>query len=1062
MHPRNELRAAGPAIAVTAAPAPPRLRLPAGARLASALGLAALLGALPGCASKHPQDNTPTLKSLDSRTFEVPPDKGVAANDDATIAAYRDYLKKAPPDAQRPEAMRRLGDLEMDSADSRLAGSGAPAATGNAGQVAAPDKPAAASAAAKTPASTAPAPGAAVTGVATGVNKAPELSTKAAPPVASAPGAGKGAIAAPSGAAGAAGSDAQNYGSAVTMYLELLKTYPKAPDNDKVLYQLAHAYELGGDLESALKVLNRLVREYPHTSLVDEAHFRRGELMFAMHDYHGAEEAYATILTTRTHTPYFERALYMHGWSLYKQDRLDEALQSFFGVLDLKLIARESEASLDAVLGLTRADRELVEDTLRVVSLCLENLQGAESIPPYMGSALRRDYEFRIYRQLGELYLAQERVKDAADTFLAFARRYPAHAQAPVLQARVIEIYQQAGFDNLVLAAKREYVERYGLHGEFHKANPAAWGQTLPRLKSYLAELARRDHAIAQKSHKSEDYLAAAVWYRQFIETFPKDPDTAQANFLLAELLFEDKHFGEAAVEYEKTAYHYLAHPKSADAGYAALLAYVEQEKLAAPADRPAIVHTAIESALRFADAFPADPRDGPVLANAAERLYAMHDLDWASSVAHKVLKLTPPAGTAQQRTAWTVIGLAAFDSAAFDQAEAAYTELLARTAAGDPERAALTERLAACVYKQGEQARSQGKLREAVADFNRVAVVAPLSPVRAAAQYDAAAVLIAMRDWPAAALSLEDFRQRFPKSPLVDEAGDKLALVYSESGQWALAGAELERVAGRKGDDKVARAALWQAAELYDKAAKATSNGTAGSAPTSADSAAQAKAAAVRAYERYVQQFPEPLEPAIEARSRLARLATEQGNPARALVWTRQLLQAEQAGGAGRTEHTRYLGANAALLLAQGPYEEFHKVALVEPLKKQLALKKSRMEEVLKAYAAAADYGVAEVSTAATFHTAEVYHEFGQSLMSSERPKALSGDELEQYNVLLEEQSFPFEEKAIAMHEANVHHSAEGIYDQWIKNSYAALAQLRPLRYGKAETSEDTIDAIR
>jgi TolA-binding protein len=1042
------------------------------------LGLAVLLAGLAACASKHPTDNAPTLKSLETKTFDVPPDKGVAANDAATIAAYREYLKKAPQDAQRPEAMRRLGDLEMDSADARLGNGSLAADAAKAGPAPAPaaTSPAAAAGGAATGAAAAgavpapSAPGKDQTGAPPRPAAPGDLATATAPPVASVAGAGKGAIAAPPTTAGTGTPEAQNYRAAVAMYLELLKGYPNAPDNDKVLYQLAHAYELGGDLEAALQVLNRLVREYPHTSLLDEAHFRRGELMFALHNYRGAEDAYATILATRTHTPFFERALYMHGWSLYKQDRLEDALQSFFGVLDLKLIARESEANLDAVPGLTRGDRELVEDTLRVVSLCLENLQGAESIPPYMGSALRRDYEFRIYRQLGELYLAQERVKDAADTFLAFARRYPLHAQAPVLRARVIEIYQQAGFDNLELSGKREYVELYGQAGDFRKANPAAWLTTLPRLKSYLAELARRDHAIAQKSHKSADYQAAAGWYRQFIDTFPKDPDAAQANFLLAEDLFEDFHYGPAAVEYEKTAYHYLPHPKSADAGYAALLAYVQQEKFALPAERDGIVRTAVQSAVRFADAFPKDPRDGAVLANAAERLYALHDLDAASDVARKALALDPPAAAPEQRTAWTVVGLAAFDSGNFDKAEAAYTELLARTASSDPARTALVERLAASVYKQGEAARAQGRLRDAVAHFNRVASVAPASPVRMSAQYDAAAVLIELHDWPAAALNLEDFRQRFPKSPLADEATDKLAVVYSESGQWELAGQEFERVAARSTDDKVSRSALWQAAELYEKASRPAAAGSAAGSATAAPTAAarpagdmtRARAAATRVYERYVQLYPAPLEPAIEARSRLAHLAAEQGDPARSLAWTRQLLQAEQAGGAGRTDRTRYLGANAALAVAQGPYDEFHKVALVEPLKKQLALKKSRMEDVLKAYATAADYGVAEVSTAATYHTAEVYHEFGQALMASERPKGLSADELEQYNVLLEEQSFPFEEKAIAMHEANVHHSADGIYDQWIKNSFAALVQLRPLRYDKAETGEDTIDAIR
>ena len=63
---------------------------------------------------------------------------------------------------------------------------------------------------------------------------------------------------------------------------------------------------------------------------------------------------------------------------------------------------------------------------------------------------------------------------------------------------------------------------------------------------------------------------------------------------------------------------------------------------------------------------------------------------------------------------------------------------------------------------------------------------------------------------------------------------------------------------------------------------------------------------------------------------------------------------------------------------------------------------------------------------------------------------------------MLLEEQAFPFEEKAIELHEVNARRAAEGIYDEWVKKSFAALAELRPVRYGKAERSEGVIDAIR
>ena len=92
----------------------------------------------------------------------------------------------------------------------------------------------------------------------------------------------------------------------------------------------------------------------------------------------------------------------------------------------------------------------------------------------------------------------------------------------------------------------------------------------------------------------------------------------------------------------------------------------------------------------------------------------------------------------------------------------------------------------------------------------------------------------------------------------------------------------------------------------------------------------------------------------------------------------------------------------------------------------------------------------------------ATVYRDFGKALMTSERPKKLSKVEREQYDVLLEEQAFPFEEKATEYHEVNARRAANGIYDKWVKSSFDALRELRPVRYGKNERAEEVIDAIR
>ena len=119
-------------------------------------------------------------------------------------------------------------------------------------------------------------------------------------------------------------------------------------------------------------------------------------------------------------------------------------------------------------------------------------------------------------------------------------------------------------------------------------------------------------------------------------------------------------------------------------------------------------------------------------------------------------------------------------------------------------------------------------------------------------------------------------------------------------------------------------------------------------------------------------------------------------------------------------------------------------------------------MERVLSAYGRALDYQVAEVTTAATFGMAEAYRQLGRDLLSSERPKDLDADAREQYDVLLEEQAFPFEEKAIDLYEANARRSGDGVYDNWVQRSFETLAKLKPARYGKSERSEDYVPALR
>jgi tetratricopeptide (TPR) repeat protein len=128
--------------------------------------------------------------------------------------------------------------------------------------------------------------------------------------------------------------------------------------------------------------------------------------------------------------------------------------------------------------------------------------------------------------------------------------------------------------------------------------------------------------------------------------------------------------------------------------------------------------------------------------------------------------------------------------------------------------------------------------------------------------------------------------------------------------------------------------------------------------------------------------------------------------------------------------------------------------VKLVQPFEESLARKRELMDETLRELEKLVDYEVAEVTAASTFYMAEVYYNFARALLDSERPTGLDAAELVEYEEVIEEEAFPFEELAIEVHEKNLELTNAGVYNRWIEDSVDRLADLMPGRYAKEEES--------
>ena len=100
-------------------------------------------------------------------------------------------------------------------------------------------------------------------------------------------------------------------------------------------------------------------------------------------------------------------------------------------------------------------------------------------------------------------------------------------------------------------------------------------------------------------------------------------------------------------------------------------------------------------------------------------------------------------------------------------------------------------------------------------------------------------------------------------------------------------------------------------------------------------------------------------------------------------------------------------------------------------------------------------DYEIADVTAAATYYMAETYFDFSRSLAESERPTDLKPAELEEFELALDEEAFPFEEKAIGVHEKNLELLRAGVLNGWTEQSLGKLAELMPGRYAKTEIEQ-------
>lgn len=824
----------------------------------------------------------------------------------------------------------------------------------------------------------------------------------------------------------------------------VLDSYNKIVDSgefyqrmDELIYQTAKAMQFLGNTEESIKRLKMLVALYPRSLLVDESMFRMAEGYFDLGKYDEAAAQYQKILTFSQSNFFHHKSLYKLAWSQYRLDRLDESGKQAINFLN-KYPSLKNALNIESV---NENEQDLVDDSLRLLALMFAKQDGHDSIEKLQVTVGHKDYAYLLYDALFRFNLSKDRFQDAAQVAHVYTEKYPTDFNAYKMALNEIQSYKTGKFEIQEWKAKEHLVGSFGLKSRYWSGLNETQQQTVrPILVEYLLELSHLYYVKMQTAFEMKDKLTnakapqisyqalakqAADYYLALVDARADHRMNGNSLYLAGEALYKTGDFQRAIEVYERAAYEQPGHADAINAGFAAILTYADLQKANRPADavNAGMINQARrESIQRFATYFPGANQTPELLNSLANEYFDEHNYQLAAKVSNEVLSKSQ-AKSELTYSSGLVYAHSNFELNNYSVAEQAYEKLIA--VAKDKDRKTLEERLAASIYKQAEQ---ENVLYKSAELYLKVVDKVPDASMVPQALYDASSQFLQIKKWSQAIAALSVFQQRFPEHTLYQDASDKLVYAYLENHEPVSAAEKLVAIADKTKDKLKAANSLYKAAELY------LENGF--------------ENLAMPLLSKFVGGYADSFDLAIEAQNTLISYYKKQGNNKLAQEWQENLVSYEKANDRSRTPRSASLAANAAFELSYEDVTRFESIKLSLPLKNSLEKKKTALKDVVSKLENLNIYNDAVIMSAATFQIGSIYRTLARDILKSERPDSLTELQLEQYNILLEEQAYPFEEQAMDIYKINLQKVAQGHYDKWIEATYDVMATMNPTEY--------------
>jgi len=822
----------------------------------------------------------------------------------------------------------------------------------------------------------------------------------------------------------------------ISLLTTALEDYPTAKSNHRTLYQLAKAHDQRGNYQLSLSTLDKIVTGYPKSIYYTEAQFRLAEVAFSAKQYTLAEERYSSVIQNANNENFYEKALHKRGWARFKQEFYIEAADDFLEIIELNNFDHHYQLPVDK--------QSLFTEYFRAFGLTFAYIGGASPIEEYFEGNKHFEHLYATYLNVSKIYVSQQRYSDAVATLTEFTQNHPSSVYVPEATIAAIDILKQAGFNLKKQTKIEEFYNTYHPQSDYWKSGDTVDARQLKlvknALRAQLLDLTAYYHQRFVTDNKPDDFRQAKRWYQNYLTHFNQYSRKDNIHYLFATLLAKQQDYQLAFKHYQLASFDSGIVINKNSAFDTIMLASTLMKQQPKAKEYQQWLEKLINYSLFFAQQYPNDSKTAKIIAHTTNLAYDAHRYDSTIELA----QLLPQ--TVKMNVSIPIQMLKAHSLFKLDdyvQAEAAYQAILENQSLSSAHQKSAMDAVVLAIYYQGKHALENNDSAQAIHHYARITDIGKNTETAATGLYDAIALTIKTKDWNQSITLINRFKQRYPRHKYSHDVNKKLSVAYLNSKQGLAAASTLEQLSSNEQDKEYQSAALWKAAELYQENKQYKS--------------------AIRTYVKYAKAHRNDVTKYLEALSRLISIGQLAGNNADNIVyWRNRILTIDKrASNKSKTDRTRFIASNAALDLATVAYQRFNRIKLVRPLKQNLKKKKQYMQSSVSLFARASSYGIADTATQATFHIADIYQKFSQALLTSEIPKSLSDDEQEQYQILLEDQAFPFEEKAIEFHETNLLHTQNDIQDQWLVNSRNQLRQLFPSRYQRAPKSESVFNAL-